>query len=91
MARCLLALGAGVGCAPPAAAIGPAGPGSREGDACDKARCGDGFACHYERSGERTIGVCRVDVGRCRDDRDCGPARACQRLGAGLGVCVDRG
>ncbi|WP_437682551.1 hypothetical protein [Sorangium sp. So ce131] len=81
----------GTGCAASGAAVAPAGPGSREGDACGEAPCGDGFTCTYERAGDRVVGVCRVETGRCRDDRDCGFVRACQRLGEALGVCVERG
>jgi hypothetical protein len=50
--------------------------------------CGDGFSCHYERSNVQ--GVCRVESGRCRFERDCTPSQACQRLAEPLGVCVER-
>lgn len=50
--------------------------------------CGDGFSCHYEPGAPR--GVCRVEPGRCRFQRDCSPSQACQRFSEPLGVCVER-
>lgn len=50
--------------------------------------CGDGFTCHYEKGSPR--GVCRVQTGRCRFDRDCAPSQGCQRLAEPLGVCIER-
>jgi hypothetical protein len=74
--------------------LGPNGAGSelqtikeRTLGTC-KPACEDGFSCHYEASAPR--GVCRVETGRCRFDRDCAPSQSCQRLAEPLGVCIER-
>jgi hypothetical protein len=67
----------------------PAGPGEHVGDHCERsADCGDGLSCHYEGSPAAPRNACRLDVGRCRFDHDCGPQQmACRRFGVRLGVC----
>src|SRR6185436_17259192 len=58
------------GCAPAAAPT--VGPGDHVGDPCQRSTdCGDGLSCHYGGTTSQAQNVCRLEVGRCRFDRDC--------------------
>ena len=72
-------------------AVAPtAGPGDHVGDHCARSTdCGDGLSCHYGGSSASPQNVCRLEVGRCRFDRDCGAGtqQRCRRFGVPIGVC----
>jgi len=65
-----------------------AGPGDHVGDSCQRTTdCGEGLSCHYGGSATTPKNVCRLEVGRCRFDRDCGTHQKCRRLAVPIGVC----
>jgi hypothetical protein len=71
-------------------AVAPtAGAGEHVGDPCQRSTdCGDGLSCHYEGTPAAPRNACRLEMGRCRFDRDCGPQQmVCRRFGTQLGVC----
>jgi hypothetical protein len=71
---------------PPGRAVGP---GYRE--PCEHGRCADGLSCRYVDPATKREPYCDLETGRCGFDGDCGHGRSCQRLGAELGVCSERG
>ena len=59
---------------------------------CDHGRCPDAHSCRYRRVADRTIGECRLELGRCYADFDCAPhAQRCRRFSEQPGVCVTLG
>lgn len=72
----------------PGGSVGASAPReTRQVGTCEPP-CTDGFSCHYEVNAAR--GVCRVETGRCRFERDCPPSQACQRFSEALGSCAER-
>jgi hypothetical protein len=61
--------------------------------ACRQANdCPYAHTCEYRKVDRRLVGRCRLEVGRCISDWDCGPqGRRCQRFGTAPGVCVITG